>query len=506
MPVHSLGELGPPDRLQAAATRLATLDPGVVLATGQATSGKLTTLVALALALARDGKPVQFLAERVADLEVFSPLPAQWRGTLVDAKSDSWGAAIEGSASPDAITIVAPLSRDNAMPAFSTRGSWVLAAVDTPLIGSDVAYAVKEMGVDYDSFIDRVRCIWSQLLLPRLCGTCGKPAKLSPAELEYLFPAGTPGGTLLEECGCEACHWRGTEGRDAIAEAMLFDGGGRRQLEAVLLRDEVLRLSADFHVPMQELARDCLVQGRIGIQTYRDLVRRNPLLRTRNELEREQARSSRLGNLFDRFLSPEVKQRLLDDTRSDEVIKGQSREVTCLFCDIRGFTSRAEIRDPQTLFAELNHYFAEVVDAVLTNGGTLDKFIGDAVMAVFGAPVDQADHARRAVDCGLAIRRRVEALNASRFKDMPIQVGVGINSGRAATGCVGTDERMEYTALGDAINVAARLESRAVAGEILIGEETRKQLGGRYSLESAGDLSLKGKSEPVRAFRVLGRT
>src|SRR4051812_49794549 len=133
-------------------------------------------------------------------------------------------------------------------------------------------------------------------------------------------------------------------------------------------------------------------RGRVGLGTYRDVIRRNPLLRSQNELEQEQARSFKLGRLFDKFLSPEVKQRLLDGAMGDQVTKGEAREVSCLFCDIRGFTKRAELRDPQVLFAELNEYFAEVVDEVLSAGGTLDKFIGDAVMAVFGAPLDQADH------------------------------------------------------------------------------------------------------------------
>ena len=248
-----------------------------------------------------------------------------------------------------------------------------------------------------------------------------------------------------------------------------------------------------------------MAQGALGVNTYRDLIRRNPLLRSSHQVEHSRAEVSRLDSLFDKFVSPEVKARLLDGRRVESVIQGESREITCLFCDVRQFTARAESRDPQTLFAELNGYFAEVVDAVLSHEGTIDKFIGDAVMALFGAPVDQADHAERAVDCALAIRRRVLALNRATASDLPFEIGIGIHTGRVAAGCVGTAERLEYTVLGDTVNVAARLESKAAAGQVLVSSQTRQQVAGRFRMKPVGSLALKGRAEAVDAFEVLER-
>jgi len=509
MPVLSLSDLQVGPRLEAMARQLSTLPPGLVLTAGQQRSGKETTLIALARELTPPDGGVTLLSDREGHLDVHAPFPPRWEPIVLSPTAAAWEAALARHAVPGHLVFVSTLNRDSAKAAVEAAGrTWVLAALDTP--GPDtvvlVAGAVDATvdGVDYEAFIERIRCLWCQLLVPKLCPACAAPATLDAASLQYLLPGESNPPSCLQEVGCEECGWRGTESLEGIADVMIFPPASRRPLSAALLRDEPFAPPADTHASMQGHARELLAAGRVGVRTYRDMVRRNPLLRAQGEVHREQDRSRRMGSLFDKFLSPEVKARLLENDQ-DAVIKGESREVSCLFCDIRGFTARAEVRDPQALFAELNHYFAEVVDAVLSNGGTLDKFIGDAVMAVFGAPVDQPDHAQRAVECALAIRRRVEDLNAGRFRDMPIAVGIGINTGRAASGCVGTDERMEYTVLGDAVNVAARLESRAAAGEILVGDATRRQLGGRYALRSVGALSLKGKAEAVQAFAVVAR-
>ncbi|MFO1310927.1 MAG: adenylate/guanylate cyclase domain-containing protein [Burkholderiales bacterium] len=490
-------------RLLDLCNRLPAIDPGVIVATGQAKSGKRTTLMALTRLLAQGGD-VTYLIDRIDDLKPFEPLPDRWRSIRVASSAVAWSTAIKQYAIPGSITVIATMSPYNAASAFNVANAWVLAAVETPLIAHDVAYALVEMGISYQSFVNRVRCIWSQLLVPVLCGECRKNVSLPAMDLAYLFPRESPKHELFEECGCAKCDWRGTVGKVAVVDALVLDHDERRALTATLLRDAPLKLRPELHVSMQEHARGLVVRGDIGVLTYRDLIRRNPMLRALNEIEREQALSFRLGRVFERFVSPEVKEKLVDGAPSENLIRGESREITCLFCDIRNFTSRSEMRDPHQLFADLNEFFVVVIDAVLSTGGMLNKFIGDAVMAVFGAPVDQPDHAASAVHCALAIQQGVDALNRSRFKDMPIGVGIGINTGRAAAGCVGTDERMEYTVLGDVVNVAARLEAIANAGEILVGNETREQMHGKFSVRSAGSVKLKGKVHEVQAFRVLG--
>jgi class 3 adenylate cyclase len=507
MPFHQLPTLlGDQEHLMKMARQLVTLNRGMVIATGQATSGKLTTLMALADHIAAETRPVHVITTHEQSIAVFVPLPKNWTVT-VQANRLEQAALFADAATGDAIVLTDLLTVDNAKSAAAAAGkNLILACVDTPLIGLDVAYALRDMKLDYGTVIDMVRCIWSQALVPALCEQCSEPVSLSKEESTYLFPLGNEFANLKREVGCEKCEWSGNSGRMALCDVTFIDELNRRNVSSFLMNQTRLILDEDHHISMTGEARLYLNNGSLGVGTYRDLILRNPLLRSENILERERARSTKLAALFDKFVSPAVKQRLLDDDEStDNIIKGESRVVTCLFCDIRDFTPRAESRDPHQLFAELNRYFADVVDAVLTNEGTIDKFIGDAVMAVFGAPLDQIDHAERAVNCALTIQQRIENLNKSYCSDLPIQVGIGVNTGTAIAGCLGTDERMEYTVLGDAINVAARLESQATPGQILISDSTRRKIAGGFKLKSIGPMDLKGKSKAIDVFEVLGK-
>ncbi len=142
---------------------------------------------------------------------------------------------------------------------------------------------------------------------------------------------------------------------------------------------------------------------------------------------------------------------------------------------------------------------------VFARDGTLDKYIGDAVMAVFGAPLRQPDHARRAVATALAMRNSLEAFNRSRPQEPPLSVRIGINSGRVIAGDIGSPQHRAYTVIGDAVNVASRLESSvAQPGQIVIGQATFCQLDGLCACEPLGPVQLRGKRQVVEAFRVLG--
>lgn len=510
MPVLKLDQLIATQELLSIVHRLNDAAPGLVLSTGQSGSGKMTTLLAIALQLARPGQTVVLITEQKEDVAIFSPLPEKWRSVVVESTETSWRAALSGSdISDDAIVVVANLSLINnkAVVQVSAR-RWVLATVDTAMIGVDVAYPLYQMGISNETFTDLVRLVWSQLLVETLCTQCSAPAELTAAEVDYLFPTNLPGSGTRVEVGCPVCaknsrSARGNAGRHAVCEAILIDDTSRPAIRHALLEGEPLVLTANWHVTVQDQARAAVASGLVGIGTYRDTIRRNPLLRAQNTIEREQSNAFKLGSLFDKFVSPEVKHRLLDSSRVNAVVSGESRDISCLFCDIRNFTARAEMRDPQTLFEELNRYFAEVVDAVFTHDGTIDKFIGDAVMVVFGAPTVQLDHAERAVACAVSIMQRIDTFNSSSSDDIPIAIGIGINSGKAMAGCIGTERRMEYTVLGDTVNIASRLESRALPGQILISGATKDSLSEAFRLNSVGSLELKGKAVHVDAFEVL---
>lgn len=202
-----------------------------------------------------------------------------------------------------------------------------------------------------------------------------------------------------------------------------------------------------------------------------------------------------------RYFSPSVVEHILSGG-AEALERPQSLRATVLFADLVGYTALSERleRDLERLFAILNRWLDAGARAVLGHGGTLDKFIGDAVMGVFGAPLPLAEAELAAVRCALEMRDTIAAIGADVAE--PLQITVGINSGDVLAGSVGSRRRLEYTVLGDTVNVAARLQGRAHANEILVGPGTAERLGSDVELVEAGDLELKNHAS-VRAYRVL---
>lgn len=214
---------------------------------------------------------------------------------------------------------------------------------------------------------------------------------------------------------------------------------------------------------------------------------------------------NRLRARLDRYHSPGVVEALLSREEADELARPAPAEATVFFADLVGFTSIAETRSPEEVADLLREFFDIAVEAVFRAGGTLDKFIGDCVMAFFGAPVPQADHARRAVTAAIDLQRRLArraAENASSGRPA-LAAHVGIQSGPVVVGEVGSSRRVDYTVLGNTVNVASRLVGVAARpGDIVLGAETARQLGDGFELEPLGELALRGLSRPVRALRV----
>src|SRR6266540_222440 len=202
----------------------------------------------------------------------------------------------------------------------------------------------------------------------------------------------------------------------------------------------------------------------------------------------------------------------------DEIVKGsirastdereiKSSEVSILFADISGFTTVAETKNPEEVAEFLSHFFSCAVESIFAYGGTLDKFIGDAVMAFFGAPIQQDDHADRAVLAGLMLQRLIGEWNEERDKTSlpPVRVRVGINSGLAVVGNVGTEKRVDYTVLGTSVNIASRLESGvAKPGQVVISQNTLDRVIGSFNTEPLGEFALKGLQQKMPVFAVLG--
>ena len=211
--------------------------------------------------------------------------------------------------------------------------------------------------------------------------------------------------------------------------------------------------------------------------------------------------------LFSRYLSRDVYEQLLANPALAE-LGGARREMTVLFCDIRGFTSLTERGAPEAVVAQLNEYFTRMVDVVFAHRGTLDKFVGDLVMALFGAPLDDAEHADHAVAAALRMVAALEDLNRTWSAEgrSTFGIGIGINSGEMIAGNIGSERIRSYTVIGDAVNLGARLESlnKEHATSIIISESTAGRLRTGYDLRPLGTVIVKGKTQPVAIFEVRG--
>jgi len=207
---------------------------------------------------------------------------------------------------------------------------------------------------------------------------------------------------------------------------------------------------------------------------------------------------------FGRAVSPEVVEELLDGGME---LGGETRHVTVLFSDIRSFTTISESLGPQRVVALLNEYLGMVNGAIRFHGGVVNKFVGDAVVVIFGAPQPMADHAQRAIHAGLEMKLRLSKLNRVREREgkAPIQTGIGISTGSVVAGIIGSEERWEYTVIGDGVNVASRLESLTKEYpqyDMLITAATLREASdlAEFEVDDLGELKVKGRKEPVRVY------
>lgn len=205
--------------------------------------------------------------------------------------------------------------------------------------------------------------------------------------------------------------------------------------------------------------------------------------------------------LLERMVSPAV----LDQIDPNSLqIGGKKVDLTILFADIRGFTSYSEKQSPEKLVAVLNRYLAAAADAVLENEGTVDKFLGDAIMAWYNAPVPQSDHTLRAVKTALSIRDAIAKLHAELPPEAHLDFGVGIHYGDAILGWIGTEKRLEFTAISDSINTTKRIQENASKNQILISKVAYERVEQWVDAKPYAPLVVKGKSQPVDVFEVMG--
>lgn len=205
--------------------------------------------------------------------------------------------------------------------------------------------------------------------------------------------------------------------------------------------------------------------------------------------------------LFERMVSPQVINQLDPDQLN---LGGKRTEITTLFADLRGFTTLSERHDPETLVSVLNCYLGAAAEAILEEEGTIDKFMGDAIMAFFNAPVPQADHTLRAVRAAVKITQSVEAIRKDLSPEFQLSWGIGVHTGEAVLGLIGTQKRLEYTAIGDSVNIAKRLQENAGEMQILISAQVYEAIKPHVYAHQVASVIAKGRVEPVQVFELVG--
>jgi adenylate cyclase len=226
------------------------------------------------------------------------------------------------------------------------------------------------------------------------------------------------------------------------------------------------------------------------------------LTRAFNEMGESLQQKERIQSAFGRYVSDYVLNQLLE-TGADGTLGGTEREVTILFADIRRFTRLSEGMKASDVVALLNEVFQLASDRILEHGGTIDKFIGDSVMAYFGAPVPDVDHPLQAVRAAVAIQQALAERNGRFAPDaLRVEIGVGIHTGVVVVGTIGSDRRSDFTAIGDAVNVAHRLEKLARPAQILVSEAVQRRVRAALRLRFEGERQLSGRLEPVHVYSV----
>lgn len=216
-------------------------------------------------------------------------------------------------------------------------------------------------------------------------------------------------------------------------------------------------------------------------------------------------RRQKVESAFSRYVSYQVAEKILQNMDSLENLKGQRRQVTVMMSDIRGFTPLCARLPPEEVVALLNDYFERLTTIIFRFEGTIDKFIGDAVLVVFGAPMDQPDAPLRAARCALAVQRAMAEYNEERGAQgrETVQMGLGLNAGEVVAGNVGSEQRLDYTVLGDTVNFTQRLCGAAGPGQILISESVHKAVAAHVEAKPLEPFKVKGKDELVQAYELL---
>lgn len=229
------------------------------------------------------------------------------------------------------------------------------------------------------------------------------------------------------------------------------------------------------------------------------------LVKSFNRMASELKKKEILKGVFNRYVSPHLADEILKDPEKIR-LGGERREVTVMFADIRGFTSIARQMEPEEIVELLNRYFTVITEVIFRFEGTVDKFMGDCVMSVFGAPIKSEAHLEQGLKAAMAIKKAVEELNRVRSQDgrVALEMGIGLSSGEVIAGNMGSMVRMDYTAVGDTVNLASRLTDLSGGGDILVSEAVFDAVRGKVEAEEIRGVVIKGFEQPVTLYNIKG--
>ena len=288
------------------------------------------------------------------------------------------------------------------------------------------------------------------------------------------------------------------DSRFSAAQSVIMQGIRSTMTVPLLHHDELLGI---MHLDSM-IATNAFVEK--DLQIFASIANQAAVAIHNSQLAREIEQEAKTRAQFQRLLSPNL---------VDQVVKGKLQlekggalsEVTMMFSDIRGFTSMSETRAPQEIVSLLNEYFELMVDVLFKYEGTLDKFVGDEIVALFGAPVAMPNAELKAVECALDMMKALKEFNRVRMAEgqEELRIGIGINTGLVVTGAIGSSRALQYTAIGDAVNTASRLCSIAKAGEIILSEGTYNKVRNHVAVIPLDPVRVKGKSEELRTYNAV---
>lgn len=394
-----------------------------------------------------------------------------------------------------------------------------LLADDDLTLNAIVQDALKDQDIDYIIVTDNQGVIQAHKDIKLVKSQIKRPAELKPAGTETLIQSykpsanapvldismplvysGTRVGSLYLGFSQKSILQSLAQARNSafgIAAAMIALGiAGAIWLSMVLARPIRSLVQATQAIARQNFNVSLPVSSRDEI---------GDLTQSFNEMAKSLREKEFIKDAFSKYVAPEVAQEILKNPEQSFLTPNR-QEVSVLFSDLRGFTPLTERLTPEEVVAILNEFYGLMFEQTFQQAGTLDKFLGDGAMAIFGAPKAYEDHALRAIKTALAIRAGIANLTANRESqgEQPITIGIGISTGEVIAGTVGAQNRVEYTVIGDRVNLAARLVANAQPGQILISGWTHKAVEPWVEARSLGPVQVKGKEEIVEIYEILG--